>query len=163
MVQIYGWRLSEDVPEFPPSVHAQATVRVLPLTETVFCVTQCMPDGQYSQVNTPFDQELFVSSFGPLPVLTTEVTTYSPFVYSIVDIVPPPLESGSIHFPAKPGIGSWPLEGWTGWGAEVGLGVRELHEQAMITIPRMTPMITSQNFLRVSICLLLYRIIYWNK
>jgi hypothetical protein len=130
----------------------------------------------------------------------------------MVDTVPPPLESGSSHFAAKPGTASWPLTGWdeevvngakviigngpggsiTGGsvadervadgstagdkvggggvadraitkGPVVGLGVgmRELQE-AMITIPAMAPIITSQNFLRISICLLLSRKIWLN-
>jgi hypothetical protein len=37
----------------------------------------------------------------------------------------------------------------------VGVGIRELHEQAMITIPATAPINTSQNFLRTSMCFLL--------
>jgi hypothetical protein len=162
------------VPELPPSDQAQSTVRVSPLSETVCCVMQCMPEGQYSQVKTPLDQELFVSSFAPLPVLTTEVTTYSPFVYAMVDMVPPPLESGSIHFPTKPGMDSPPIAGEVARGASVAMGaraatvgvdegIRELHEQAMIIIPATVPIRTSQNFLRVSIGYLLFGIIRSNK
>jgi hypothetical protein len=137
--------------------------------------------GQYSQVKTPFAQELVVNSFGPLPVLITDVTTYSPFWNSMVDMVPPPTESGSIHFPAKPGIGSWPVPDWftevaggkvaggniaggnvagscVAGGNEVGVdaGIRELHEQAMMNSPAMAPIRTSQNFFRVSIWFLLF-------
>ena len=148
------------MPEWDESSdQAQLTVSVLPLRDEVLCVMQCMPDGQYSHVKTPFDQDVFVTSFGPLPVLTTEVTTYPPFFHSIVDTVPPPLESGSIHFPAKPGIASWLLYGWAGWtdwGVEVAEGIRELHEQAISIIPAMDPIRTSQNFLRVSIYILLF-------
>jgi hypothetical protein len=42
-------------------------------------------------------------------------------------------------------------------GATVGVdeGIRELHEQAMIIIPATAPIKTSQNFLRMSIYVLL--------
>jgi hypothetical protein len=133
---------------------------------------QCMPDGQYSQVRTPLSQKDFVTSFGPRPVLITDVTTYLSFCHSIVFMVPPPFESGSIHAPAKPGIASWPeVDGEVATGAvvasgatvAVGVGMRELHEHAMITNPAMAPMSTSQNFLRISISFLLFRKICRNK
>jgi hypothetical protein len=44
-----------------------------------------------------------------------------------------------------------------GSAVAVGVGMRELHEQAMITIPATAPIKTSQNFLRISICTLLSR------
>jgi hypothetical protein len=68
--------------------------------------------GQYTQVKTPFDQDDFVTSFTPLAEFITDDTIYMPFCHAMVDTVPPPLESGSIHFPAKPGISSWPATGW---------------------------------------------------
>jgi hypothetical protein len=114
----------------------------------------------------------------------------------MVDTVSPLTESGSIHFPARPGMACWAATGWveavdngapvtsgsgeagniTGGnvadervadgsgegkavgggsvanGAMVGLGVgkRELHE-AMIAIPAMAPIDTSQNFPCISI------------
>ncbi len=43
----------------------------------------------------------------------------------------------------------------TGGAVGVGVGMRELHEQAMITIPAMAVINTNQNFLRISIWLLL--------
>jgi len=114
----------------------------------------------------------------------------------MVETVSPLTESGSIHFPAKPGMACCPATGWveevvtgatvaigsgdagniTGGnvadervadgsgvgnavgeggvanGAMVGLGMgmRKLHE-AMIPIPAMAPIDTSQNFLCISI------------
>jgi len=44
-----------------------------------------------------------------------------------------------------------------GTAVAVGVGMRELHEQAMITIPAMAPIKTIQNFLRISIDPLLSR------
>jgi len=43
----------------------------------------------------------------------------------------------------------------TGAAVGVGVGIRELHEQAMITIPAMAPIKTNQNLRRISIRLLL--------
>jgi hypothetical protein len=75
-------------------------------------------------------------------------------------VVTVPEVSGSFQRPANPGIASWLDAGGlvVDSGAEVGVGVgmRELHEQAMITIPAMAPIRTSQNFLRISICFLLF-------
>ena len=173
------------------------------MSETAVCVMQYQLAGQYTQVKTPFNQDDFVTSFTPLAELITEATTYMPFCHLMVDTVPPPLESGSIHFPAKPGIASWPATGRveevvngakvpigsaggniTGGkvadervadGSVVGINVggsgvanravpnedmdaldagrRELHE-AMITIPAMAPIKTSQYFPCISIYLL---------
>ena len=109
---IYGWRWRTDVPELSTSVRDQLTVRAFPLSEIVVWVRQYQLAGQYTQVRTPFDQDDFVTSLPPRPELTTEVTTYVPFCQAIVDRVPPPLESGSSHFPARPGSPSWPASGW---------------------------------------------------
>ena len=124
LVTIYGWRLSSEVPELFPLDQVQSTVRVLPLNEMVYWMMQsCISDGQYSHVRTPFFHEKLFSSFPPRLGLTTSVTTYPPFSHTMVEIVPPPLESGSIHFPARPGIASPGIGDETSVGAEVATGI----------------------------------------
>ena len=109
------------MPELCTSVRDQLTVRASPLSETAVCVMQYQLAGQYTQVKTPFNQDDFVTSFTPLAEFITDDTVYVPFCHVMVDTVPPPLESGSIHFPAKPGSASWPA---TGWVEEVVNGVK---------------------------------------
>jgi len=126
--RIYGWRWRTDVPVLCTSVRDQLTVRASPLSDTVVWVRQYQFAGQYTQVKTPFDQDDFVTSFTPRLELTTEVTIYVPFCHAIVDRVPPPLESGSSHFPPKPGNASWPATGWDDEGvsgATVSVGLAD--------------------------------------
>ena len=106
------------------SVRDQLTVRASPLSDTVDCERQYQVAGQYIQVSTPFAQEDLVTSLTPRLELITEVTTYVPSCHTMVETVPPPLESGSIHFPARPGSACWPAAGWdeaVANGARVGV------------------------------------------
>jgi hypothetical protein len=51
--------------------------------------------------------------------LITETTTYVPFCQAMVDTVSPLTESGSTHFPVRPGMACWAEAGWV---EEVAIG-----------------------------------------